>query len=81
MFQPLPSRSFIDGVEAGANAVVQVGFKDHQPRMEHTETVRASAASDQRTTRTDMTTGRENIPAPIVPPMIATLPSSEGDDV
>ena len=28
---------FGDGVEAGANAVVQVCFKDHQPGMEHAE--------------------------------------------
>ena len=42
--------------------------------------VKISAAIDQKNHAPDMTTGRENIPAPImVPPIITTPPSSDGD--
>ncbi|EPF13954.1 hypothetical protein HMPREF0201_04148 [Cedecea davisae DSM 4568] len=41
--------------------------------------VKTSAASDQKNQAPDITTGNENIPAPmIVPPIIITPPISEG---
>ena len=41
--------------------------------------VKTSAASDQKNHAPDITTGRENIPAPIiVPPIITTPPNKDG---
>ncbi|WP_235201153.1 hypothetical protein, partial [Photorhabdus aegyptia] len=43
--------------------------------------VKIKAAIDQKNHAPDMTTGKENMPAPIiVPPMIMAPPNKDGDD-